>query len=201
MLIIGIIILAAGNSSRLGRPKQLVEYNGALLLERAISVATSVGVHVSVVTGAYEEQIVQTLMGTHIVQQSKPSINFVRNANWQGGMGSSIAAGVTSLPSSVNASFILSCDQPHVDQALLYQMIARMDHKKCDIVACRYDGTFGIPALFRRSLFEELCQLDPAKGAKGLISAHLYSTELVDFENAAIDIDTIDDLNNLINAK
>ncbi|RFP64687.1 hypothetical protein D0N36_13065 [Hymenobacter lapidiphilus] len=114
-----ILLLAAGASSRLGRPKQLLMYQGRTLLRRAAetAVAAATGAPVVVVTGALHEALLPELAGLPLVVQHCP--------NWPAGMGASIQCGLHALE-SLGVSFtdvvVMLCDQPHVTPALLEQL-------------------------------------------------------------------------------
>jgi molybdenum cofactor cytidylyltransferase len=112
-----IIILAAGNSSRLGQPKQLVVYQGKTLIEHIVSNALQVSPHVTVVLGSHAKRIEWTL------NQAQLFPKIVYNADWEQGMGTSIKAGVSSLTNKQAPIMILLSDQPAVKTSLLWQMI------------------------------------------------------------------------------
>jgi molybdenum cofactor cytidylyltransferase len=103
-----IIILAAGNSSRLGQPKQLVVYQGKTLIEHIVSNALQVSPHVTVVLGSHAKRIEWTL------NQAQLFPKIVYNADWEQGMGTSIKAGVSSLTNKQAPIMILLSDQPAV---------------------------------------------------------------------------------------
>lgn len=182
----GIIILAAGASSRLGRPKQLLSYKGKTLVERAADTAQSAGSYpVVLVTGA-EKEMVNFDAGLHIVH----------NENWEEGIASSIRCGLNELlkiEPGVEAVLFLVCDQPHISAALLKQLIDGYHNSGKEIIACSYAGTVGIPAVFGKSFFEKLLGLRGDEGAKRIIMQNAGSVALVEFEGGEIDIDTAGD--------
>lgn len=182
---IGIVILAAGNSSRLGRPKQLLEYRGSTLLTRLVLEASGAGTRpIAVVSGAVD-------LSTAIAGLD---VSIVENPRWSEGMASSISAGVAWMSEqAVDAAFIAVCDQPHVTASLFRAMLAARERDVKGIVACSYSGTTGIPVLFDRQYFALLQQLTGQEGAKKILHAHSADVAIVPFPEGATDIDTEDD--------
>jgi molybdenum cofactor cytidylyltransferase len=187
------IILAAGSSSRLGQPKQLLEIAGVKLLDRAIEAATTAGCSpVVVVLGAHAEKIVSELTAV--------GVEFIRNENWQRGIGTSIRSGMQHLINSqpkLEAAVLLSCDQPRVNADTIAALMAKRDNSNKPIVASRYANTLGIPAIFDRCCFESLTALPDDSGAKPLIESNRKHVAEIDFSDGAVDIDTPADLKRL----
>jgi molybdenum cofactor cytidylyltransferase len=186
---IGAVVLAAGGSGRLGQPKQLLQFGGQSLVRRAVAAALGADcAPVAVVLGAEAERLKRELVDLEIV--------FVPNEDWPRGIGSSIRRGVAALR-DCNAIAILACDQPHVDQNVLKNLIRTQPETQKPIVACAYSATLGIPALFVRDYFDRLLSLADEEGAKALIKAQPHDVASVDFPRGAIDIDTPADYRNL----
>jgi molybdenum cofactor cytidylyltransferase len=187
---IAIIILAAGQSSRMGTPKQLLPYQGKTLLRHVTEIAIASVCHpIIVVLGAYYKKISHEL-------KSLP-VQIVENTEWTTGMGSSIRCGIQALipfGNSVEAAIILVCDQPFVSLQTINQLVDAYHSTQKPIVASAYEDTLGVPALFQRKLFPELSRLNHTEGAKNVIKCHKQSTFSIDFPQGAIDLDTPDDL-------
>ncbi len=186
----GIIILAAGSSSRLGQPKQLVTYQGKTLLTRAIEAAKEVASgDVIVVTGAH----------VHLIKAevAEIDVHIVHSPLWQQGMASSINAGISALPSGMQQAIIMLCDQPFADAVLLKELIDQQRLNDSKLVACTYGGSAGVPALFDQSLFAELLELKGQEGAKKIIQKYREQATTIPFEKGNIDIDTPTDLEHL----
>ncbi|SMD45056.1 molybdenum cofactor cytidylyltransferase [Aquiflexum balticum DSM 16537] len=184
----GIIILAAGSSSRLGQPKQLLKYQGKTLIRRAIDTALECKSDASVlVIGANFELIKKEVQDTNV--------DIVINHVWETGMASGMQMGLNFLDNKIapDQVILMLCDQPFVDSELLNNMIGKQTVTSKGIIACHYNGTFGVPALFTSKYFPELIELRGSEGAKKVIYAHLDDMEKMDFPNAAIDIDTPED--------
>ncbi len=189
----GIIILAAGGSSRLGRPKQLLLYSGKPLLQHLVQVASATSASkVIVVLGAHEEQI-RNAVELHGVQ-------IVTNHNWQEGMASSVRSGINALVETcpqIQAVILMLCDQPYVTTALLNSLAAVHSGTGKKIVASGYNHIPGPPALFHCSIFSELLQLKGDVGARAIIQQHMPDVEMVAFSKGSVDIDTEEDCRNL----
>ena len=183
----GIIILAAGESSRLGQPKQLVEWRGKPLIVHAALVAISAGLGpVAVVLGAADAPCRQALTGL--------DLHLVHHPGWAEGMGGSIAAGMRTLgPYDLDSVIVMLCDQPHVAPADLNRLIAERLQSGCEIVASSYGETSGPPVLFSKNRFDKLLALTGPNGAKQVFH-NGPSLTVVPCPAAEFDIDTPADL-------
>ena len=183
---IAILILAAGSSSRLGEPKQLLELNGKTLLQKAIETGLEISASVTVVLGANKKIIQPTI--------SDYPIGIAFNKNWADGMSSSIQSGIESLDKKeYKGVLIMLCDQPFVDVLLLKNIISIFEKDNQSIVACEYKEKIGVPALFDISFFEKLKKLKGQGGAKALMMSHLDQVARVVFKKGEIDVDTQED--------
>jgi molybdenum cofactor cytidylyltransferase len=186
------LILAAGGSTRLGRPKQLVKSQDKTLLQLAIENALNTSLQdVYVVLGANKESIEASIK--HL------PVQLIENAQWQEGLGSSISAGMHFIQKQGNydAVLIMLCDQLHVNAAHLQAIIDAYLQKGAKMVATEYGKQLGVPALFDRMYFTDLAQLSGDTGAKKLLQVYAASLYSIPFEQALIDIDTPEDLNRL----
>ncbi|QSQ18501.1 nucleotidyltransferase family protein [Myxococcus landrumensis] len=191
---VGVVLLAAGGSSRLGQPKQLVRHQGQTLVRRAAETALSVG-HgpVVVVLGAHPEAIAQELAGL--------PVHCVRHADWALGPGGSLKAGLSAVLATessdgptVDAVLFLLCDQLQVEASHLKALVTSMQVTNAAVVASAYDGTHGVPALFSRAVFAELEALPPEQGARGVIARDPSRVETVALPGGNQDVDTPEDL-------
>lgn len=194
---IGIIILAAGSSSRLGKPKQLLLYNGLSLLKNTVDAAVNVADStVVVVIGANSDVVASQLQNA--------DVTMCHNPDWEQGMGSSIHVGLSELllhNPGVSACIIAVCDQPFVSTEIFNNLIHHYQTSGAGIVASAYAGTLGTPVLFSNSYFSALLQLKGEEGAKKLLQLYKDDVASVPFKNGAIDIDTQHDYDNLVNNK
>jgi len=191
----GLIILAAGSSSRLGQPKQLLEYNGVTLLRNIIAQASGI-VHAAivVVTGANREAIESELQ--------YGAVTVYHNSNWAQGMGSSIAVGLHHLlkiQPNIKSCIFTVCDQPFITSQVFQDLIEQHIITGKGIVASAYAETLGTPMLFSHTHFNVLLNLSGQDGAKKLLQLYQDDVASVSFEKGATDIDTLSDYDNLIN--
>ncbi len=191
---IAIIILAAGASTRMGRPKQLLLYQGRSFVQSAAEMAiASVCEPVVVVLGANAEQIRS--------QVNQLPVNIVENLNWACGMSSSINSGIqflNSLSQKIEAVVIILCDQPFLSTQVINQLVNAYHSTKKAIIASEYAGTLGVPALFSERFFSELTTLKENAGAKKVIHNHLDQVFSIPFPQGNIDIDTPKDYEQLL---
>ncbi len=186
---IGAVILAAGGSTRLGQPKQLLTHHGETLIRRAACAALGAGCRPTVIVAGNEhEQISKELTGLDVQVRHHP--------HWERGIGSSIRAGVEEAllhQPPLDALLIIVCDQPFVSADLLLALISARAKAGTKVAACTYSGTIGVPALFDRALFAALASLSDEQGAKAILSAIADDIARVEFTSGAIDIDTLAD--------
>jgi molybdenum cofactor cytidylyltransferase len=183
-----IIILAAGESIRLGQPKQLLRYKGKTLIRHVIDEAMLTERKVGVVIGANDAAIRKELKTLEI--------DLLFNLEWKTGMASSIKRGVIQYPDAEN--FILClCDQPYVSANLFRRLMAKKKAGNKKIVASAYEQTLGTPVLFDNKYFGELRNLKGNEGTKKLLAGHSEEVAQVIFDGGEIDIDNIIDYEKL----
>ena len=188
---IGLMILAAGASTRLGAPKQLLSFNGQTLLRRvALAALESVCQPVVVVLGSRAETCEKHL--------APFELDIVVNKDWEKGMGTSIRAGIEKLLKTderADGAVITLCDQPFVSCEIINRLAETFYQTGAPVVASAYAGTRGTPALFSRTLFPDLMNLKG--GAKELIGRYSSETVSIEFPEGEIDIDTMEDVRRL----
>jgi molybdenum cofactor cytidylyltransferase len=181
-----IVILAAGESSRLGEPKQLLIYEGSTFLERSIQAASGVaGNKVCVVLGANAATILEKVPNVAPLS--------IINDKWKDGMGSSIALGLKTclhLFPAIRSVIFMTVDQPFVTSEHLKALIRLHKESGKPIIASSYQDTIGIPALFDQSFFKELLMLETDKGAKEILLSHDPEVAKLVLPGGEIDIDT-----------
>ncbi len=187
------LLLAAGSSSRMAKPKMLLLFNGKTLLQHVIDETKKVNENkLLVVTGCYH-----SLLNEILLQQQ---IDFIENQNWEEGMGSSIQKGITYIIQhchNVNSVIILVCDQPYISAALLDELIAVKQQTHKGIIASAYNDTTGTPVLFDEKYFEQLALLKGQYGAKKLVQQFKNDVASVVFSLGEVDIDTKEDYDRL----
>jgi molybdenum cofactor cytidylyltransferase len=186
---VGAVILAAGGSSRFGQSKQLIAFRGKSFVRRMIDAASEAGCSpVVVVIRTEDEKLYPELNHAGVV--------ITQNRQWSRGIGSSIRCGIQCLSHSspdVEATVLLVCDQPGVDARVIQRLVSLRDTSGKTIVASSYADTLGVPALFSRSVFQELLSLDDKVGAKSIVLRNRERVAPLSFPEGQIDIDTWED--------
>lgn len=185
------LLLAAGGSTRLGSPKQLLSFRGRSFLRRAAEALLATGSRpVIAVLGARATDLRAELAGA--------DVSMVENTDWQSGMGTSIRLGLRTLlvlcgDDLPDAVALALCDQPLVGATELASLFAAFRHgtkRRFSLAAAAYSGTLGVPAVFGREHFAELLALPDEAGAKQVLLAHRTDLIEVPMPEAAVDIDT-----------
>ncbi len=192
---IAIIILAAGASSRMGQPKQLLNIEGKSLIRHITEIALETECFpITVVLGANKNLIRAEL--------DKMPITIIENPKWEEGMSSSVKMGLIGAymtSKAIEAVIFLTVDMPYINKELIDIMIQKaFESVDNQIVACKYDGQIGVPVLFKRELFNDLLDLTGEQGAKKVIQKHLDKTKTVDFPAGKYDLDTMIDYQNYL---
>lgn len=183
---IGLILLAAGDSTRLGRPKQLLEFRGAPLLRRAAEAALASRARpVIVVTGHQRERVEAALNGL--------PVSFAHNPHFAEGLGTSLKTGIAALPADVDGAIVCLGDMPQVDAGLIDRLIGALDPDKGALVVVpTIDGKRGNPVVWSRRFFGDLMTVEGDVGARYLIGRYPEAVvEVPLVGNAALtDVDT-----------
>ncbi len=185
------IIIAAGNSSRLGHSKQLIIRDNENLLQSIINKAEQIDSDVYCILGYQSEQILN--------QINTKKTRFIVNKNWQIGMGSSIACGMKQIGKHIESVLILLCDQWALSTTDIHTLYKQWRHNRDKIVASYYQEkkseqpTLGAPAIFPRIYFPQLAELT-STGARKLLIKNQHKLIKVNLPNAGFDLDTTEDL-------
>lgn len=189
---IGIILLAAGSSSRMGYNKLLSRIKGNSLLENATLAAIgSNAQNVLVVLGANANENQDQLRSLNVI--------IVENRSWISGIGSSIKCGlkeILSLYRNIDAVIISVCDQPYLSTKVFNKLMTKYTESGSKIVGSAYSGSIGVPVLFDKSNFSDLLNLPDEYGAKKYVLdiADKGGVATIPFPKGNVDIDTIKDL-------
>jgi CTP:molybdopterin cytidylyltransferase MocA len=188
------VVLAAGGSTRLGRPKQLVEHAGEPLVRRAARAAREAGADpVLVVLGAHADAVARALTGLD-------GVTTLVHADWARGMAGSLAAGVRAALAAApacDAILVTLADQPLVDAAALRRLLAAFPGAHALAAAAYGDppgAVLGVPAVFGRAHLDALLAVDGDAGAGGWLRRHRERVVAVPIPEATLDVDTADDL-------
>ncbi len=190
-----IIILAAGASSRMGAPKQLLLVDGKTLIKRICETAIDTPCHPIVTVLGANRNLIRK-------ETERMPITVIDNPQWENGISSSIKmglAGAYMTEKAIEAAIFLTVDMPYVSAELINKMIEKAESdEKIEIVACKYDNQIGIPVLFKRNLFTDLLELTGDEGAKKIVMKNQDKTALIDFPEGKLDLDTIDEYRNFV---
>jgi molybdenum cofactor cytidylyltransferase len=180
------ILLAAGNSRRMGSPKQLLPWGNSTIIEHQIQTLKTLTENVIVVLGAYAERI------SPIVE--KYEVEIVLNPDWETGMGSSIARSIRKIitvHASAEGAMITLVDQPLVTAKHYRNLLSAFNHGERNIViSSSSTGWEGVPVVFDSCYFEELAILDGEAGAKKIINLYRERVKVVNCNENLDDIDT-----------
>lgn len=182
------ILLAAGESARLGEPKQLLRFQGEPLVRRAAAALLDHCSRVLVVTGAVDQPVMDALAGM--------PVRIVHNEAWREGMGSSIRRGVECAEQGSAGYLLFVADQPLVGTVEIGKLVEAWRSSPQSIAAAAYANTRGVPAIFPARLFVALTTLGGDCGARSVVDAATDVT-VVDMPRAAVDLDTPEDVRGL----
>lgn len=165
--IIAGVLIAAGESKRLGVPKQLIKWKRKTLIEFIINSVQKAHIQpIYVVLGANYEKIK--------IKLKNLKIEIIHNESWQEGKGSSIRKGIQSLPFWVEAAIIFVVDQPYLTVDLVKEIIRQYQVHHYQIIAPIVNGIQTNPVLLDRSVFEDLKTLEGEAGARTVFRKYNY---------------------------
>jgi molybdenum cofactor cytidylyltransferase len=182
-----IVILAAGKSSRIGTPKQLLPWGETTLLGNAIEQALLIpDAEVFVVLGAYRQSIQKEI--------SKYPLSIIVHEHWSHGVGSSIAKAVKEIESlaSYTQVLITLADQPFIGSVFLNKLLDCYKREAAEIMATTYKDIAGVPVVFSKKYFDGLKQLKADKGAKSLIHKYKDIVTYCSVSSPFEDVDTLE---------
>ena len=183
---IPVLLLAAGSSSRMGQPKQLLQWGNTTLIEYQITTLGKTGSSVHVVLGCNSDLIIPII--------NKYKINIIINEKWKDGMGSSISCGISQILKccpETNGILIALVDQPLIAASYFEMMIAGFKPGCRQIIVSQStSGWLGVPALFDKYYFKHLLKLNADEGAKKIISRFEDRLSILICNDIQEDIDT-----------
>ena len=198
----GAVILAAGASTRLGQPKQLLEIDGQPMVARALAAALeALAGPVVVVLGANADSVRSACRTASQSGHSSNRVLFANNPDWAEGMGSSIRIGIRALEAAapnLDAALIAVCDQPAFSTQSILRLVEALTTPGKSIAAARYSGRNGTPVIFRREHFDLLANLTGDRGAQRLLALNPAKVASVEMPELALDIDQPSDLERVV---
>jgi molybdenum cofactor cytidylyltransferase len=186
---IACILLAAGGSSRLGRPKQLVRRRMRPLILHAVAAAH----------GALDHAEIVAVLGSSalrlraLLRRHAPDVRPVLNAGWRTGLAGSLQTGLRAVAREADAALVILVDQPDVDAAALRRLLTAWRRRPAAIAAAHYAGRAGVPAILPRRSWTAVHALGGDAGARALLRDSSAVT-LVAMPEAIFDVDTREDL-------
>jgi molybdenum cofactor cytidylyltransferase len=182
-----VVLLAAGESRRLGRPKQLVPVAGEALVRRAARAALATDpAQALIVVGARADEVWAAVADLALTRVECPS--------WAAGLSASIHSGLERLDPTIEAALFVLCDQPALGASHLRALVARWSLAPGQAVASAYAGTLGVPAMLPKGWFDELAALTGDCGARELLRARSDEVAVLCAPELADDLDQPDDL-------
>ncbi len=198
---ISAIILAAGESTRMGRPKQLIELDGEPMMQKSLQTLLSSPVdEIVIVLGSLHATIREKLFENISVLDKTPqgdvNVRSVVNELSREGMGSSIRKGIQALSPASEAAVIALADQPFIKSDTITSLIRAFTTSGKGIALPRHGERRGHPVIFGAKYYPALCLLPPDRGANTILRDNSQDvlTLDVDDEGILIDIDTPEDL-------
>ncbi len=191
---IGVVILAAGAASRMGKAKMLLPFKEhSILLHILQEVKAIHPASICLVTGKYQHEIETAL--------DKDLVPIVQNDHWSNGMAGSIKLGLANLLQNqplLDAVILVVSDQPFLDRTVLTNLLDVYKQTGKGMIAANYEGIHGTPVLFAKQYFNELEKLVGDKGASAILQANLDDLATIEFPLGALDIDTEEDYQRLL---
>ena len=184
---LAVLILAAGSSSRLGKPKQLLKIKDETLIQIAVNKALNISNDVKVVLGHNSDEIMQEIKDF--------PISILINPNYEQGMGSSISFGINDFTHSKKV-LIMLCDQPLIHLSHYNSLIKKSIENENLIICSKYQNRFAVPSIFPNTYFKALSELKGDEGARKLLKNNPIDFVILD-DKFSIDIDTKEDFENL----
>jgi molybdenum cofactor cytidylyltransferase len=187
------ILLAAGESTRFGKPKQLLTLGGRFLIEWALAAALGSNLdRVVLVLGCEHERILCSLGSS----TSHPKCEILVNPAYRSGQSTSLQAGLLRIRHDFPSAMFLLGDQPLVDAALINLLLERYTGSEKPICVPTHRGIRGNPTLFGSPFYPEILKLAGDKGARDIIAAHLAKVLAVEIPDPLVflDIDRREDV-------
>jgi molybdenum cofactor cytidylyltransferase len=178
------VVLSAGESSRMGRPKALLPIDGQTFIERIVGALKRGGIERIVVVLGFNADALRQ-------QISHLPVEILVNPDHKLGQLSSLQVAVRHLQAAQDCDGVMIhlVDHPYIEPKLVSLMLQRFDESKWSIVVPRHQGKRGHPVIFSRALFDELLDAPLDQGAKAVVNAHRQDTLEIETDDAGITVD------------
>jgi molybdenum cofactor cytidylyltransferase len=188
------IVLAGGESKRMGSPKMILPYEGMTIIEKVLASVLSSDVDkVVTVLGSNKDEVMKVI--------EKLPVLHCHNSNYKDGMLSSVKCGFEFLPDDFRAAMVFLGDQPMAEASVINKIIKSYNESGKGINVPVFEGKRGHPILVDKKYKDEIINLDEPDGLRGLLRKHPDDLLEVETENSSVlmDIDTKEDYLNEIN--
>lgn len=181
------VVLAAGGSTRLGRPKQLLTRDGETLVHRAARLALASGAsRVLVIVGAHADDVVAAVR--HL------PVTCLVNSQWRTGLAGSVRVAAEALATHADATLFLTCDQPALEVAQLLALLDASRRAPSGSAATRFGNRVGIPAVVAATMLRAALAVQGDRGLRDVLNAADAGVIACDAPDLGVDIDTPDDI-------
>ncbi len=181
------ILLAAGGSSRLGQPKQLIPFKNELLINYIIDQINHGGLsNIRIILGSHFSDIKK--------QIKNKNLEIIHNPNWEEGISSSIKSGLRNLKPGTEAVIIFIVDQPFLNSELISEILQKFRTSRANIIAACVSSQVVHPVLYRKEVFAKLMELRDDVGGKAIFGNEFVETVNWKDEKLLLDIDSTNDL-------
>ena len=186
------LVLAAGTSTRMGRPKQLLPVEGMSLLDRILVEALNSELTLVVLVLGYNAQEIKEDLKTEI---HHPKLKIIENRDYKDGISSSIITGLSEVEDEYDHCMIILADMPHITANIINRLLHQYLASRLPLGSIKIENRRSHPVIFERRLYPEIHQLQGDLGARDLFIKYRDHTCLVEPEEDYndMDIDTLDD--------
>ncbi|WP_176545211.1 NTP transferase domain-containing protein [Bacillus sp. AFS041924] len=194
---IGAIVLAAGISRRMGKPKLLLPINGKPLFRYSVEVALRNHLKpIVVIAGRNINKIREHL-------QDLQDVEILYNPKYEEGMSSSLKLGILSVSNRVDAAMVFLADQPFVSDLVVRNLVDEFkvsSKNELSIYRPKYQDMLGHPILFKATLFSEFNSIYGDEGGKSIIKKYRHHLKIISFDHLewGMDIDTPEDYKSIL---
>lgn len=191
------VILAAGQSARMGQAKQLLRVGGRTVLECVLENVRHAGIEEVVLVLGFDAERIQHTLPAPLLEEVK----IVLNSQYEQGMATSLRVGLVAVSEAASAALLVLGDQPFVQPTTIRRIVEHSQNTSAEIVIPVFGGQRGNPVLIRRSLFAEAMSLHGDTGCRALSAGHANVMEQIAVEDEGIllDLDNPDDYQRLHN--
>lgn len=180
------LLLAAGSSTRMGQPKQLLRVGGEALIVRGLREALNSELDLIVLVLGYKAGKIRKELKSYLHHQK---LKIIENRNYKEGISSSIVAGLSEVEAGYDHVMIILADMPHISSSLINLLLRQYLTSRLPLGAIKVKGKRSHPVIFSRQLYHELLKLQADIGARSLFQKYSDRVCLVEPEDLYDDLD------------